>query len=73
MPRLVKHFAFEYALGVPAEIFLLKIRTDMPAQEEVEAMQMGCGAIVPTAPACTTRAPLEHILILSGDHPPELR
>jgi len=39
MPRLIKFFELEYAIGVPADIFLLKIRQDMKAQEELQAQE----------------------------------
>jgi len=39
MPRLVKFFELEYAVGVPAEIFFAKIRQDMLAQEELQAQE----------------------------------
>jgi len=37
MPRLIKFFELEYAVGVPAEIFLAKIRADMPAKANLIA------------------------------------
>ena len=39
IPRLIKFFELEYAVGVPAQIFLDKIRADMPAQAELDAEQ----------------------------------